>query len=42
MKLQFSDLAISFYEQYNDIEFNSIEVERCVLLFIERVEMVKY
>uniref|UniRef100_A0A914DKN8 BRCA1-associated protein n=1 Tax=Acrobeloides nanus TaxID=290746 RepID=A0A914DKN8_9BILA len=38
LKFQSHDAALAFYEQYNGIEFNSIEEDKCNLLFIERIE----
>jgi len=38
----FQSDATAFYHQYNDVEFNSIEAEKCTLLFVERIETVIY
>ncbi|KAI1720268.1 BRCA1-associated protein 2 domain-containing protein [Ditylenchus destructor] len=36
------ELAWAFYEQYNNVEFNSIEADRCTLLFVKKLELVRY
>lgn len=36
----FQKLAKDFYHEYNNMEFNSIEMDRCALCFVERLEMV--
>ncbi|KAI1718495.1 zn-finger in ubiquitin-hydrolases [Ditylenchus destructor] len=35
----YMELAWAFYEQYNNLEFNSIEADRCTLLFVKKLEL---
>uniref|UniRef100_A0A1I8BRH2 BRAP2 domain-containing protein n=1 Tax=Meloidogyne hapla TaxID=6305 RepID=A0A1I8BRH2_MELHA len=38
IKFKTPESAIKFYEQYNGIEFNSIEPEKCSLRFVDSIE----
>lgn len=40
IKFKSPEAALSFHAQYNDIEFNSIEPEKCQLQFVDAIETV--
>uniref|UniRef100_A0A0N5AZM2 BRCA1-associated protein n=1 Tax=Syphacia muris TaxID=451379 RepID=A0A0N5AZM2_9BILA len=35
------EIALSFFKEYNGVPFNAIEPDKCSLMFVERIEMVK-